>query len=385
MTRDLRIMHVDLDAFFASVEQRDEPSLRGKPVAVGATSGRGVVAAASYEARRFGVRSAMSMAEARRRCPGLIVCPPRFDAYAQASEAVHEVFVSVTPLVEPIALDEAFLDIHGAVRDDAEVPVLAERVRRDIRDAVALTASVGVGTTKLVAKLASDDAKPDGVRIVVPTEERAYLDPLPVQRLWGVGPATLDALHRLGIETVGQLAHLPVDALTGALGLHHGAHLAALARNDDPRPVEPEREAKSIGKETTLAADIADRAEAERIVRGLAAQVAERLRRAGQSARTVQLKVRYADFTTITRARTFAHGTDVTGTIEATARQLLDEVSVQDGVRLLGVSVALLAPTAVQGELLFSGVADPAHDAVIDAVRARFGAAALKRASEIGD
>lgn len=385
MTRSLRIMHVDLDAFFASVEQRDNPALQGEPVAVGATSGRGVVAAASYEARRFGVHSAMAMAEALRRCPQLIVCPPRFDAYAHASEAVHEVFLSVTPLVEPVALDEAFLDIHGAVRSDDEVPALAARIRRDIADAVDLAASVGVGTTKLIAKLASDDAKPDGVLIVDPGDERTYLEPLPAERLWGIGPATLDTLHRLGIVTVGQLAHLPVDALVGVLGERHGAHLAALARNNDPRVVEPDREAKSIGKETTFPSDISDPTEAVRVVRGLAERVAERLRRAGQSARTVTLKARYGDFRTITRSRTLPHATDVTSAITQTAQDLLADVSLHEGVRLLGVSVALLAPTAVQGELPFVGVGDPAHDAVVDAVRARFGASSLQRASDLGD
>ena len=383
MTAARTIMHVDLDAFFASVEQRDNPELRGKPVAVGTTAGRGVVTAASYEARRFGVRSAMSMVEAQRRCPALIVCPPRFAEYRVASGIVHEVFESVTPLVEPIALDEAFLDITGAVGRGRDAAVIGARVRSDIVARCGLTASVGLGTTKLIAKLASDDAKPDGMLLLEPDAELAFLREKPVERLWGVGPATLSKLHGLGIRTVAELAALTPDALMSALGASHGAHLAALARNEDDRPVVPDREAKSIGHETTLAHDIADLGDAQRIVRRLADDVAARVRRAGQSARTVQLKVRFADFRTITRSQTLAHGTDVTATIADAARHLLEEVPLSGGVRLLGVSVSHLAPTAVQGELAFAGSADPAQDAVMDAVRARFGSEALQRASEL--
>lgn len=385
MTRALRIMHVDLDAFFASVEQRDDPTLRGLPVAVGATNGRGVVAAASYEARRFGVRSAMPMAEALRRCPDLVVRSPRFDAYQEASRAVRTIFDAVTPLVEPISLDEAFLDIAGASPGDERVGDLAEAIRRDIAAEVGLTASCGVGTTKLIAKIASDVAKPDGVHIVRPADERAFLDPLPVERIWGVGPATLNRLHALGVRTVAQLAALPEDALVSALGTAHGAHLAAMARNDDPRPVVPDQEAKSIGHETTLSHDIRDRSDAERILRRLVDDVATRLRASGQSARTVQIKVRYGDFRTITRAHTMAHGTDVTGVLQAAAVQLLAAVEISGGVRLLGVSVSHLESTAVQDALPFAAVLDPAQDAVVDAVRARFGAGALRRASDLGD
>lgn len=377
------ILHVDLDAFYASVEQRDNPSLRGKPVVVGATEGRGVVAAASYEARRFGVRSAMSMVQARRRCPELVVCPPRFAAYHEASEAVHEVFYSVTPLVEPIALDEAFLDVRGALRTDAQIPELAARIRADIRAATRLPASLGAGTSKLIAKLASEAAKPDGVRIVAVGDEQVFLDPLPVQALWGVGPATLNKLHDLGVTTVAQLRRLPSGALDGALGTNLGRHLLALANNVDDRPVVAERAAKSIGHEVTLAKDVATRVEARRIVRDLSEQVARRLRDAAMSARTVRLKVRFGDFHTIGRSHTFSFPIDGGDPLRDGALLLLEDVPVEQGVRLLGVSVSQLAPTAVQELLPFADSSGGAKDAVLDAIRARFGPAAVRRASDL--
>ncbi|MFZ4515387.1 MAG: DNA polymerase IV [Acidimicrobiia bacterium] len=379
----ITVLHVDLDAFYASVEQRDNPELRGQPVVVGATEGRGVVAAASYEARRFGIRSAMSMAEARRRCPTLIACPPRFSAYREASELVHEVFESVTPNIEPIALDEAFLEIAGAVRSDAEIPELAMRIRRAIRTTTELPASIGAGTTKLIAKLASEAAKPDGVRIVEVGAELEFLAPLPVERLWGVGPATLTKLHDLGIGTVAQLRRLPTGALDGALGANLGAHLLALACNDDDRPVVPDRSAKSIGHEVTLPRDAFAMRDAQRIVSDLGDQVARRLRASETSARTVQLKVRFGDFETITRSTTFSFPVDGRAPIVDAAQRLLREVAVERGIRLLGVSVSQLAPTAVQETLALTSDARAVDDALVDSIRARFGPHALRRASDL--
>ena len=246
------ILHVDLDAFYASVEQLDDPKLSGKPVVVGGLGPRGVVAAASYEARRFGVRSAMPMARARRACPDGVFLAPRFDAYRDASRAVMKILRSFTPLVEPIALDEAFLDVAGARRLHGTGPEIAVAIRGRVRDDTGLVASVGAASTKLLAKLASDLAKPDGLLVVEPGEELTFLHPLGVERLWGVGPATRRRLTELGVSTVGELAALPEEVLVGALGNAAGHHLHALAWNRDARPVEPEQVAKSVGHEETF-------------------------------------------------------------------------------------------------------------------------------------
>ncbi|HEX5586975.1 MAG TPA: DNA polymerase IV, partial [Acidimicrobiia bacterium] len=263
MTRPVReeasILHVDLDAFYASVEQRADPALRGRPVIVGGLGPRGVVAAASYEARAFGVHSALPMARARRLCPDGVFLAPRFDAYAEASQVVMAIFRSFTPLVEPIASDEAFLDVAGAARLHGSGVECATAIRARVRAETELTASVGVATTKLLAKLASDSAKPDGLLVIEPGTELAFLHPLPVRRLWGVGPATERRLTALGVHTIGELAQIDEAALIAALGDASGRHLAALAWNRDDRPVEPGREVKSIGNETTFPRDLTDR------------------------------------------------------------------------------------------------------------------------------
>jgi len=387
------ILHVDLDAFFASVEQLADPSLRGKPVIVGGLGPRGVVAAASYEAREFGVHSAMPMMRARRACPNGVYLAPRFDAYQDASRAVMTIFRAYTPLVEPISLDEAFLDVRGARRLHGTGPAIAQRIRDHVRADTGLTASVGVASTKLLAKLASDLSKPDGLLVVAPGTELDFLHPLDVRRLWGVGPATQKRLARLGVHTIGDLAAQPEDTLVAALGNSQGHHLHALAWNRDDRPVEPDHEVKSIGHEETFAVDLFDREVLGHEITRLADKVGSRLRAAGRAARTVQLKARYADFRTVTRSRTLEVPTDVGAELAAVARELLEQVAVEQGIRLLGVSGQQLVATPDTGDQgeLFADPAAPtapmapgpdrskraAVERSMDAVREKFGPGAV--------
>jgi DNA polymerase-4 len=385
------ILHVDLDAFYASVEQLDDPSLAGRPVIVGGLGPRGVVAAASYEARRFGVYSATPMARARRACPEGVFLAPRFDRYSEKSRDVMRILRSFTPLVEPIASDEAFLDVAGAARIHGTGPECAVSIRERVRDDTGLTASVGVASTKLLAKLASDLAKPDGLLVVEPGTELEFLHPLPVERMWGVGPATRKRLGAYGVTTVGELAALSEQSLVSAVGGAHGRHLHALAWNRDDRPVEPTRVAKSIGHEQTFATDITDRATLDLEVARLADGVGSRLRAAGRVGRTVQLKVRYASFRTITRSRTLPEPTDVAADIATVARALLHAVpDLANGVRLLGVSMQQLSvPEPTQPELFGPDLhgAAPGRQALertIDAVRARFGVDAVGSALRLG-
>jgi DNA polymerase-4 len=383
------ILHVDLDAFFASVEQLADPSLRGRPVIVGGLGPRGVVAAASYEARAFGVYSATPMARARRACPEGVFLAPRFDVYRDASSAVMEVLHSFTPLVEPISLDEAFLDVAGARRTYGDGPAIAAMIRRRVRADTGLTASVGVATTKLVAKLASDLAKPDGMLVVEPGTELEFLHPLDVRRLWGVGPATAKRLTTLGVTTVADLASLPEAKLVTTLGAAAGSHLHALAWNRDERAVSTEHDVKSVGHEETFPTDVLDRAVLRHEVVRLADRVGARLRQAGRSGRTVQLKVRFADFRTITRSRTLPNPTDLGAEIAEVAAELLDQVPGAEGVRLLGVSVHQLAvrPSSAAEDpgRLFGGADSPSEgrarqvavERSVDAVRARFGSGAI--------
>ncbi len=382
------ILHLDLDAFFASVEQLADPALRGRPVVVGGLGNRGVVAAASYEARPFGIQSAMPMARARRACPHGVFLSPRFDAYSDASKQVMAVLRDVTPLVEPISLDEAFLDVAGAARSLGSGPEIGELLRRRIRDETGLTASVGAATTKLLAKLASDLAKPDGLLVVEPGTELDFLHPLPVTRLWGVGPATRRRLESFGVETVGDLAQLPETTLVRALGAAAGSHLYSLAWNRDDRAVEPDRATKSIGHEETFAQDRTDLDGLERDALRMADAVASRLRSASKTARTVQIKVRYSDFRTITRSHTLPTPTDLTLEIGDTARTLLRAVELEDGIRLLGVSVQQLDDrVAVQGRLeLDDGAVVPSDDQraledALESVRERFGSDAVGSAA----
>ncbi len=378
---DASILHADLDAFYASVEQLDDPALRGRPVVVGGLGPRGVVAAASYEARRFGVHSAQPMARARRACPDGVFLPPRFERYGALSRTFLEVLRRFTPLVEPLALDEAFLDVHGARRSRGRGVEIAGEIRRDVRAQTGLAVSVGAATTKLMAKLASDLAKPDGFLVVEPGHELALLHPLPVDRLFGVGPATRAQLERLGLHSVGDLARAPAATLVAALGTNRAAQLQALAQNRDDRAVEPEHERKSLGHEETFPRDVADPDELARVVTRMADRVGTRLRAEHTAARTVQLKVRFADFRTITRSRTLPAPTDRGQLIGATARELLAAVDLAEGVRLVGVTAQKLSVGATDPSALFeAGSADARHAALeetVDALRARFGPDAL--------
>lgn len=378
------LLHVDLDAFYAAVEQREDPTLRGRPVIVGGLGPRGVVAASSYEARRFGVHSAMPMGRARRACPDGVFLAPRFDEYRAASRAVFAILRSYTPLVEPISLDEAFLDVRGARRRAGTGPEIAVDIRARVRAETGLVASVGVATTKLCAKLASDLAKPDGLLVIEPGTELGFLHPLEVGRLWGVGPATRRRLERLGVHTVGDLAALPVDALQRAVGQAHGTQLHALANNDDDRVVEPDRPVKSIGHEETFPTDVGDRARLDRSVLTFAEQVAARLRESGYLAKTVQLKARYADFRTVTRSRTLTEPTDRPDVLGDTGRALLADLDLGTGLRLLGLAGQQLVPaTDVAPRLELDTGADAGrHDDLartVDDVRARFGEDAVLR------
>jgi DNA polymerase IV len=335
------ILHVDMDAFFVSVELLDRPELRGHPVVVGGDGDRGVVAAASYEARAFGVHSAMPSVQARRLCPQAVFIAGRHGRYAEVSTRVMAIFRDVTPLVEPLSLDEAFLDVAAAVRRLGPPSRIAEHVRERVLAEERLTCSVGVAGTKFVAKLASEAAKPKasptgpvfgpGVVVVEPDETLAFLRPLPVRALWGVGPATLAKLDRMGVATVADLADLPEANLVAALGRSHGRHLHALANGRDSRVVEPERRVKSIGHEETYARDHFRRGTLERELTGFADAVAARMRAAGVVGRTVQIKVRFADFRTITRSSTLAVAVDDAPTLLGTARALLDEVDPTPG------------------------------------------------------
>jgi DNA polymerase-4 len=391
VTPDAAILHVDLDAFYASVEQLDDATLRGRPVVVGGLGGRGVVAAASYEARRFGVHSAMPMGRARRACPEAAFVSPRFDRYSEKSREVMAIFHSVTPLVEQLSIDEAFLDVSGARRMLGTGEEIAQIIRSRVRREAELVVSVGVATTKFLAKLASDLSKPDGLLVVPPGTELEFLAPLPVSRLWGVGPATLRRLDRMSVHTIGEVAALPEATLTAALGDSLGRRLRALARNDDPRAVVPEHETKSIGAEETFAVDLTTRDACDREVVRLVDRVTTRLRQANVQARTATLKIRYGNFETKTRSRTVPVATDVSTVFLATARELLDAVDFARGVRLLGVSLSQLEPVAeAQGVLsLDDDVSQDdarverraAVERAMDAVRDRFGTRSVGPAS----
>jgi DNA polymerase-4 len=385
-----------MDAFYAAVEILEDPRLAGKPVIVGGTGSRGVVAACSYEARKFGVHSAMPSVRARRLCPNAVFLPGRFDRYGEYSRRLHEILLSFTPLVEGIALDEAFLDVGGARRLLGPAEELAAELRGRVADELGLTASVGAATSKLIAKLASEAAKPRvtsqgvqpglGVRVVAPGEELAFLHPHPVEALWGVGPATLTRLQRFGVRTVGDLAALPEATVVHALGDAQGHHLYALAWARDDRPVEPDRAVKSIGHEETYAHDHYELDGLRREAVRMAESVAARLRELGQAGRTVTVKVRFADFQTITRSRTVPEPIDTPMAVAAVACELLDQVDPSPGVRLLGVSASNLA--AKEAQQLTLDDATPLWDEAtraVDEVRQRFGVDAVGPASLVGD
>ncbi len=360
------ILHLDLDAFFAAVEQRDKPSLRGKPVVVGGTGGRGVVSTASYEARRFGVRSAMSTREARARCPHAAYLSGRFEAYRSTSAAVMGLLRSVSPLVEPLSLDEAFVDLEQADLPDLEVATVtafAEDLRTRVREVTGgLTGSVGIASSKFLAKIASDLRKPDGLVVVEPGTEVALLHPMHVSVIPGVGPATVERLKRGGIHTVRELAQVGEDELVRQVGKSLGHALHQLARAEDDRAVVPDRETKSVSVEGTYEHDLTDRRQMEAIVVRQAGEVARRMRSSGLSGRTVSLKVRMYDFTTLSRSATLPAPTEEAATIARLARTLLADLDTSGGVRLLGVGVSGLADW-VQEDLFATLDADDGPEA----------------------
>ncbi|CAI9412936.1 DNA polymerase IV [Nocardioides sp. T2.26MG-1] len=347
MRSQASVLHLDLDAFFAAVEQRDKPSLRGKPVVVGGVGGRGVVSTASYEARKYGVRSAMSTREARSRCPHAAFLSGRFHAYRTASDQVMRLLRAASPLVEPLSLDEAFVDLERAGLPDLEVPTVtafAEQLRAGVSEVTGgLTASVGLGTSKFMAKVASDLDKPDGLVVVAPGTEQELLRPMSVTVIPGVGPATAERLRRVGIHTVAELETVSEDELVRLLGKASGHWLFQLARADDDRPVVPERETKSVSVEGTYDTDLTDRRLMEGLLTRQAGEVAARLRKHGLSGRTVTIKVRLHDFTTLSRSTTLSSPTDSPGTVARLARGLLTDLDTSAGVRLLGVGVSGLA------------------------------------------
>jgi DNA polymerase-4 len=350
---DRVILHVDMDSFFASVEVLDDPTLAGKPVIVGGSGNRGVVAACTYEARMYGVHSAMPSSVARRLCPEAVFVQGRFHRYVEESRRLHAVLGSYTPLIEGISLDEAFLDVSGAVHLFGSGPTMGHAIRDRVREELHLDCSVGVGRSKLMAKLASKAAKPrasrtgiepgPGVVEVPAADELAFLHPMPVRALWGIGPATEKRLAALGVTTVGELAAVPPESLERYLGQAAGRHLSELSRAIDDRPVVPEQEAKSIGHEETFSTDLWEIGELQRRLQRMVDASATALRRAERAARTVTVKLRFADFTQITRSHTLDGPVDATPAIAAVASALLDSVDLSRGVRLLGVSLSGLA------------------------------------------
>ncbi|MBO1901202.1 DNA polymerase IV [Leucobacter weissii] len=369
-----------MDSFFVSVELQDRPELRGLPTAVAHDTGRSVVSSASYEARRFGVRSAMPVVRAKQLCPGLILIDPHFEKYRAASREVMQVFREFTPLVEPLSIDEAFLDVAGSARLFGPPAEIARRLRERVRERTGLPASVGLASTKHVAKLASQRAKPDGVLEIPPERTLEFLHPLPVEAIWGVGGATARALHGRAIRTVGELAREPLESLRRIVGAASAERLHELANGRDARRVETERVEKSIGHEETFAVDQRDRAVLERELLRLSTRTGERLRAQGLAARTVAIKVRYDDFTTVTRSRTLGEATGTTQRLYRTARELFAELGDGPGggpprpVRLIGVRAEQLLPEDSRAAALWDEDEEwRAVDQAVDEVRDRFG------------
>ena len=379
------VLHVDMDAFYPSVSLLSRPELRGTPVIVGGGGNRGVVLSATYEARAFGVHSAMPMTRARRLCPQATIVEPDYDAYTQVSAGVMEIFRSITPVVEPLSLDEAFLDVAGAVRRVGSPKYIGEMIRSRVHDEQGITCSVGVASTKFVAKLASTRAKPDGLLVVPQDKVVEFLHPLPVGALWGVGDKTEQELTRLGLRTVGDLAQIPVATLERALGPSAGKHLAALAWGRDARRVVPHEPDKSIGAEETFGTDVDDPAVIRRELLRLSERVAARVRAQGYRGRTVSIKIRFADFTTITRSKTLRDATDVTREVYSTAGALYDALHLDRArLRLVGVRLeGLVDADGADEQLLLDA---PEHgwrdaDQAVDKASRRFGAGVVRPAA----
>jgi len=381
------ILHADLDSFYASVEQRDDPALRGRPVIVGG----GVVLAASYEAKAYGVRTAMGGLQARRLCPHAAVVPPRMAAYTRASDAVFEVFRDTSPLVEMISVDEAFLDVGGLRRVSGAPVQIAARLRSEVRDRVGLPITVGIARTKFLAKVASQEAKPDGLLLVPPGRELAFLHPLPVRRLWGVGAITADKLHAHGIETVADVAELSESMLASLVGGAMGGRLYALSRNVDPRRVSTGVRRRSVGAQRALgrAGNTMSPADIDAVVIGLIDRIATRMRAAGRTGRTVTLRLRFNDFGRATRSRTLPWATSSTQTILATARRLVAAAApliAERGLTLVGFAVSEIDRSGAEQLMLpFTAQSEPAAvDAAVDRVRRRYGKSALTRGVLVG-
>jgi DNA polymerase-4 len=384
VTDGATILHADLDSFYASVEQRDDPGLRGRPVLVG----MGVVLAASYQAKAFGVRTPMGLTQARALCPGAIVVPPRMKAYSAASKAVFGVFRDTTPIVEGISIDEAFLEVGGLLKIRGTPTEIAAKLRADVRDRVGLPITVGVARTKFLAKVASGVGKPDGLLVVPPGEELAFLHPLPIERLWGVGPITAGKLRDRHIHTVGHVARIGEAALVTMLGGHAGRHLHALAHNHDPRQVRTGVRRGSIGSQCALGRRPRPFTEVEATLAALVDRVTRRMRAAHRAGRTVTLRLRFGDFTRATRSRSMLKATMQTRAILETARALLAAARPlidERGLTLVGVAVGNLDSDGnVQLELPFETSDEDSLDSALDAVRDRFGGSAVTRAASLG-
>jgi DNA polymerase-4 len=384
------IIHLDMDAFYAAVEVLDNPKLQGRPVIVGGGSRRGVVSSASYEARQFGIHSAQPIATAMRLCPHGIFLPVRMSRYREVSEKIREIFSRFTPLVEPLSIDEAFLDITGSTRLFGEPAEIARKIKERVVAETGLTVSAGVAPSKFVAKIASDLEKPDGLTVVQPGKVKDFLDPLPIEKLWGVGRATRNTLLLLGVGTIGDLSRLPRDLLLRRLG-KAGLQLHLLANGVDPREVELEREAKSIGREETYLEDIRDRGVARRELLSLATRVSRRLRRCGLAGRTVNLKVKYNDFTQITRSVTLPEATDDGRDIFQSCCDLLGRTEVgKRPVRLLGISISqLILPDENRQLALFTGTETPKKrkrlNRALDVISERFGDDAIVPGRLLGE
>jgi DNA polymerase-4 len=381
------VMHVDMDAFYAMVELLDHPELKGTPVIVGGGT-RGVVLSATYEARALGIHSAMPMSRARRLCPQATILAPHHDRYAEVSRAVRAVFDDVTPIVEPLALDEAFLDISGAIRRIGSPTRIGELIRARVADEQGITCSVGIATTKFVAKLATNRAKPDGMFVVPADGVVAFLHPLPVGALWGVGGKTEEQLHRLGLRTVSDIAHTPERTLQRALGRSLGAHLSALSWGRDDRRVVPDEPDRSIGAEETFGTDVDDPVVIERELLRLSEKVTARMRQGGVVGRTVSIKVRFSDFTTITRSRTLTSPTDVAQEVYSVARGLYQALGLQrTRLRLVGVRMEQLGHRTEQSRQLTLDEPEQGWreaEVAIDAATARFGRDAVRPARLLG-
>ena len=383
VSMEAAILHADVDSFYASVEQRDDPRLRGRPVIVGA----GVVLAASYEAKAYGVRTAMGGAMARRLCPRAVVVEPRMSAYAEASKAIYRVFDDTTPLVEGLSIDEAFLDVRGLERLSGSPTEIAERLRRDVRERVGLPITVGLARTKFLAKVASGVAKPDGLLVVPPDRELAFLHALPVERLWGVGAVTAEKLHRLGITTVDEIAALAEGTLVAILGQASGRHLHALAHNQDPRPVQARRRRRSIGAQRALGRSRRSADEIDTILLGLVDRVTRRMRAAGRVGRTVVLRLRFDDFSRATRSHTLKRATAQTQTVLDVSRGLLATampVIERQGLTLVGLAVGNLENDPAQLAIPFDRDNGAPLDTTLDEIRNRYGSTAITRAVLLG-